>query len=266
MVYNKPLHTLYSYFMVKIWMSTDQDYKFLSSKFEQMKDYVQVSDFRTFLLFNLIDESDSMIQKLMEGGHSMRTLLYDPRGAYLYEYALSKGRLLFYVQQEDPGVSVLDKKKNKDFFDKSLSTYEQNKLLNKQDDKIGIVRLTSKMVEADDNNKVKTKFEVTRIYDDLLSFLFDIGKSRYVFVLEGDKNEPNIIFAISILLSNALNQDYVAIQAYIDKDKKYTGQFMKINSDEFSYDSVDEIKESSHSEMFHTQYLLMVKIKSFTPL
>jgi hypothetical protein len=247
-------------------MSSDKDYAFLTKKFEQMKNYVQVSDFRTFLLFNLIDESDSMIQKLMEGGHSMRTLLYEPRGAYLYEYALAKGRLVFYVKQKDPGVTTLDVNKNKKFFDGFLSTFEQSKLLNKQDDKIGIVRLTSKMVEADEKNKVETKFEVTRIYDDLLSFLFDIGKSRYVFVLEGEEDEPNIIFAISILLSNAFNQEYVAVQAYIDKEKKYTGQFLKINSDKFRYESVDEIKEASHSEMFHTQYLLMVKIKSFTPL
>lgn len=249
-------------------MSTDQDYEFLSQKFEQMKNYVQLSDLRTFLLFNLIDESDSMIQKLMEGGHSMRTILYDSRGAYLYEYALSKGRLVFYVKTPDPGndITVLDKKKHKEFFDQNLRSFEQKKLLDKKDDKIGIVRLTSKMVEADKKNKISTKFEVTRIYDDLLSFLFDIGKSRYVFVLEGKGKEPNVIFAISILLSNALNQEYVAVQAYIDKKKEYAKQFLKINSEEFTYESVDEIKEASHSEMFHSQYLLMVKIKSFKPL
>lgn len=245
-------------------MITDQDYEFLSQKFDQMKNYVELKDFRTFLLFNLIDESESMIQKLMEGGRSLRTLLHDHKGAYIYEYALAKGRLLFYVKEPVlKDTSVLDREKNKNFFDKYLSKFEQNKLLTKQDEKIGIVKLTSKMIEADNKHEISPTFEVTRIYDDLISFLFDIGKSRYIFVLDGKGDEPNIVFVISILLSNALNQDYVAVQVFIDKEKKYSGQFLKVNSEAFTYESVDEIKESSHSEMYHTDYLLMVHIKSF---
>ena len=53
---------------------------------------------------------------------------------------------------------------------------------------------------------------------------------------------------------------------YIDKEKKYSGQFLKVNSEEFTFEPVDEIKESSHSEMFHTDYLLMIHIKSLKPL
>jgi hypothetical protein len=245
-------------------MATNKDYEFLSQKFAQMKNYVELKDFRTFLLFNLIDESESMIQKLMEGGKSLRTLLHDHKGAYIYEYALAKGRLLFYVKEPAlKDTPLLDYEKHKEFFDKYLSKFEQKKLLSKQDDKIGIVRLSSKMITADEKYKISPKFEVTRIYDDFLSFLFDIGKSRYVFVLNGEGNEPNIVFAISILLSNALNQEYIAVQAYIDKKKEYKGQFLRVNSEELKYESVDEIKDASHSEMFHTDYLLMVHIKSF---
>ena len=248
---------------------SDEDYAFVEKKFKKhMKHYVELRDFRTFLLFNLIDESDSMIQKIMEGGRSMRTLLYDNRGSYIYEYALTKSRLMFYVKAPDlENTPVLDRETHQDFFDEHLSKFEQKRLLSKQDDKIGIVRLSSRMVEADTSNDLSTKFEVTRIYDDFLSFLFDIGKSRYVFVMDGkDKNEPNIVFAISILLSNALNQEYVAIQAYLDKEKKYSGQFLKVNSEKFTYESVEEITEASHSEMYHSDYLLMVHIKSFKSL
>ncbi len=246
---------------------TEQDYEYLTKKIAEMKNYVELKDFRTFLLFNLIDESESMIQKLMEGGHSIRTLLYDNKGAYLYEYALTKGRLIFYVKSPPvKDASVLDLEKNKEFFDKYLKKFEQKKLLTKQDDKIGIVKLTSKMAETDEKYEIAPKFEVTRIYDDFLSFLFDIGKSRYVFVIDGKGKEPNIVFAISILLSNALNQEYVAVQAYIDKDKKYSGQFLKVNSEEFTYEPVEEIKDASHSEMYHTDYLLLVHIKSFDSL
>jgi len=247
--------------------SSDQDYDYLTKKFAQLHNYVELKDFRTFLLFTLIDESESMIQKIMEGGRSMRTLLYDKKGAYLYEYAMTKGRLIFYVK-EPPlvNISVLEQEKHKDFFEKNLSKFERDKLLSKQDDKIGIVRLSSKMIEADVKYKITPKFEITRIYDDLLSFLFDIGKSRYIFVLQGGKGEPNVLFAISILLSNALNQEYVAVQAYLDRDKKYSGQYLRVNSEKFTYEVVNEIKESSHTEMFHTEYLLMVSIKSFNPL
>jgi hypothetical protein len=246
-------------------MSNDQDYEYLRSKLAKMNGYIQLRDFRTFLLFNLIDETDSMIQKLMDGGQSMRTLLYDTRGAYIYEYALTKGRLLFYVKNSAPKDSVIDRKKDKTLFNTYLKPFEQEKLLPKQDEKIGIVKVNSKIIEADKNHKIVPKFEITRIYDDLLSFLFDIGKSRYVFLLEVDDG-PNIIFAFSFLLSNALNQEYVAVQAYLDKDKKYTGNFLKINSDEITYESVEEIKEASISKMYHTQYILLVKIKSFDSL
>ncbi|MBN2156976.1 MAG: hypothetical protein JW776_13110 [Candidatus Lokiarchaeota archaeon] len=246
---------------------TTQDYEFLTKKFDQLKNYVELQDFRTFLLFNLIDESETMIQKLMEGGSSMRTLLYDQKGAYIYEYALTKGRLVFYVKSSAVAddITVLDRDKNKDFFSQYLSKFEQDRLFTKQENKIGIVRLSSKMVEVDEKNDIFPKFEVTRIYDDFLSFLFDIGKSKYVFVLHGGKKEPNVIFAISILLSNALNQEFVAVQAYIDRDKECTGQFLKVNSQEFTYEHADEIKESTHSDMYHNQYLLMVHIKSLKP-
>jgi len=246
---------------------TEQDYEYLTKTFAKLKNYVELRDFRTFLLFNLIDESETMIQKLMEGGRSLRTLLHDSKGAYLYEYAMTKGRLLFYVKaplMED--TAVLDREKHKEFFDEHLRKFEQKKLLTKQDDKIGLVKITSKIIEADEKYDIHPKFEVTRIYEDFLSFLLDIGKSRYVFVIDGKGDKPNIIFAISILLSNALNQEYVAIQAYIDKEKKYSGHFLKVNSEEFTYESVDEIKEASHSEMYHTDYLLLVHIKSFKPL
>ena len=246
---------------------TEQDYEYLTKTFAKLKNYVELKDFRTFLLFNLIDESESMIQKLMEGGTSLRTLLYDSKGAYLYEYAMTKGRLLFYTKAPlIEGISVLDREKNKDFFDEHLRKFEQKKLLTKQDNKIGLVKITEKMIEVDEKYKISPKFEVTRIYEDFISFLFDIGKSRYVFVIDGKGDKPNIVFAISILLSNALNQEYVAVQAYIDKEKKYSGQFLKVNSEEFAYESVDEIKEASHSEMFHTDYLLLVHIKSFKSL
>jgi hypothetical protein len=246
---------------------TEQDYEYLTKTFAKLKNYVELRDFRTFLLFNLIDESETMIQKLMEGGRSLRTLLHDSKGAYLYEYAMTKGRLLFYVKAPlIKDTSVLDREKHKEFFDEHLRKFEQKKLLTKQDDKIGLVKITSKMIEADEKYDIQPKFEVTRIYEDFLSFLFDIRKSRYVFVIDGKGDKPNIVFAISILLSNALNQEYVAIQAYIDKEKKYSGHFLKVNSEAFTFESVDEIKEASHSEMFHTDYLLLVHIKSLNPL
>ena len=97
---------------------SDEDYAFVENKFKkQMKHYVELRDFRTFLLFNLIDESDSMIQKIMEGGRSMRTLLYDNRGSYIYEYALTKSRLMFYIKAPDlENTSVLDRETHQDFF------------------------------------------------------------------------------------------------------------------------------------------------------
>jgi hypothetical protein len=246
---------------------SEEDYEYLTKIFAKLKNYVELRDFRTFLLFNLIDESESMIQKLMEGGKSLRTILYDSRGAFLYEYAMTKGRLLFYVKAPImKNTSVLDREKHKAFFDEHLKKFEQNKLLTKQDDKIGLVKLTSKMIEVDTKYEIVPDFEVTRIYEDFLSFLFDVGKSRYVFVIDGKGDSPNIVFSISILLSNALNQEYVAVHAYLDKEKKYSGQFLKVNSEEFTYESVDEIKEASHSEMFHTDYLLLVHIKSFKTL
>jgi hypothetical protein len=244
---------------------TEQDYEFLTKKFSQMKNYVELRDFRTFLLFNLTDESETIIQRMMEGGRSLRTLLHDERGAFLYEYSMTKGRLLFYVKAPLPGeMPVLEREKHKDFFDKYLSKFEQKKLLTNQDDKIGIVKVHSKMIEADLKYDISQNFEVTRVYDDFLSFLFDVGKSRYVFVIDG--KEANVVFSISILLSNALNQEYVSLNCYIDKEKKYSGQFVKVNSEEFTFECVDEIKEATHSEMFHSDYLLLVHIKSFDSL
>ncbi|MHA1112128.1 MAG: hypothetical protein ACTSRE_13550 [Promethearchaeota archaeon] len=246
---------------------TEQDYEYLTKTFAKLKNYVELKDFRTFLLFNLINESESMIQKLMGGGTSLRTILHDSKGAYLYEYAMTKGRLIFYVKApliED--ISILDREKHKTFFDEHLSKFEQKKLLTKQDDKIGIVKLTSRAIKADLKYDITPKFEVTRIYEDFLSFLFDIGKSSYVFVIDGEGNKPNIVFALSFLLSNALNQEYIAVQAFLDKEKKYSGQFLRVNSEDFTFESVDEIKEASHSEMFHSDYLLLIHIKSFKSL
>ena len=54
--------------MNKIMTVSEQDYEYLTKTFAKLKNYVELKDFRTFLLFNLIDESETMIQKLMEGG------------------------------------------------------------------------------------------------------------------------------------------------------------------------------------------------------
>ena len=46
--------------------------------------------------------------------------------------------------------SVLEREKHKDFFDKHLRKFEQKKLLTKEDDKIGIVKVNEKSIEVDE--------------------------------------------------------------------------------------------------------------------
>lgn len=247
----------------------NKDYEFANEKFKNFNGFLSIDDFRTFLLLAFSeDNEENIINRFLQGSNPNKNIFYDiQKKAYTFEMMVpSEQNIVIYYNKPLEIKSHTIKQTDKEFFDKYMSSFEQETLLNKNGS-LQIVKYMNKTGEIDKKYEKIPKYEITKIFNDFLSLLFGIGKVKSLFVLDGAENEPDIIFTFTISVSNLIKESYIPINMYIDHDKiTKNSYFMKINSEKFEYEGVEKVKEATHSDMFKNQYLLLVHIKSFTPI
>ncbi|MHA1728184.1 MAG: hypothetical protein ACTSWY_05580 [Promethearchaeota archaeon] len=243
--------------------------EYITNKFKGFKGFISVKDFRTFLLFNLSEDTsaEDMVKKMMEGGNPNKNLYYDEkRESFILEMLPAEKDLVIYLKQTLEIQKQTIKFDNKEFFNKYLSSFEQTKLLDKKGE-LRIVKYINNASEINKKYNINSNFEIVKIYEDFLSFFFAIGGGKSFFVIDGADDEPDILFIFMISISNLMGDKYIPIHVCLDYNKicKDT-QFLKINNETHNFEGVKEIKEISHAQLYNNQFVLVVHTDSFDVL
>ncbi|MHA1563424.1 MAG: hypothetical protein ACTSPA_15040, partial [Promethearchaeota archaeon] len=116
-------------------MNFEEKYEFVKEKFKSFSNYIEISNFRQFLLLILNIEGDgaeAIMRQLGLGSKTKTILPYDPLKKAYYTKVISslsmKNQLKIYIKSEKINKSLLNKSDSKIFTD-NLSDFERKNLL-----------------------------------------------------------------------------------------------------------------------------------------
>jgi hypothetical protein len=242
-----------------------KDIEIIKGKFSKFKGYITVSDFKTFLLMTFTEDTEeNMMKMMMEGGNPNRNIYWDKEKNALVMELLPPEKNLMTILKNPPDLNKqIIKLDDREFFDQYLSKFEQENLMDKKGE-IRIVEYTNFIPDLLEKHNIHPIFEISKVYNDLLSMLFGIGKVKSIFILDGEGDEPDILFSFYVSLTTLVGEKFIPVHAYADYSKICRdSQFIKYNKESHEYEGVKELMEVSHSELFKNVYILLVHVKSF---
>jgi len=253
-------------------MNFEEKYEFAKEKFKSFSNFIEISDFRQFLLLILNIEGDgaeAIMRQLGMGSEPKIILPYDPLKKTYYKKVISglsmKSQLKIYIKSKKINESLLNKSDSK-IFTENLSDFERkNNLPNKFTLIIpSIVDSLDKDQEEINNKEIIPVIE--SLYIDLAEFIVS-QNLKFIFLIEDDTADLLFTLNMSIAPDNDSSKHIQFLDLYIDEDKKIRDHtFIRMKKEEIDMEFMNEIKDSSHSENFKSHFTIIVKIKSFNPL
>ncbi|QEE16461.1 hypothetical protein DSAG12_02291 [Promethearchaeum syntrophicum] len=250
-------------------MNFEEKYEFAKEKFKTFRNYIEISDFRQFMLLILNIEGDGAeaIMRQLGMGSKTKTLLpYDPFKKAYYTKVISslsmKNQLKIYIKSEKINESLLNKSDSK-IFTENLSEYERKNLLPNK-----FALITPSVVDTLYENPEKIEKKeiipvIESLYEDLAEFIAS-QNLKYIFILEDDT--ADILFTVNMSYAPDTNSSNLIqfFDVFIDEEKKIRNHtFIRMKKDEIDMEFMNEIKEYSHSDIFKSHFTIIVKIKSF---
>ena len=253
-------------------MNFEEKYEFAKEKFKSFSNYIEISNFRQFLLLILNIEGDgaeAIMRQLGMGSKTKTILPYDPfKKAYFTKVISSlsmKNQLKIYIKSEKINESLLNKSDSK-IFTENLSEYERKNLL---PNKFALI-IPSIVDSLDENPEETDKKEITPVIESLYMDLAEFIASqnlKFIFLLEDDIADILFTVNMSYAPDNKSPKSIQFFDVYIDEDKKIRNHtFIRMKKEEIDMEFMNEIKDYSHSEIFKSHFTIIVKIKSFNLL
>jgi hypothetical protein len=253
-------------------MNFEEKYEFAREKFKSFSNYIEISNFREFLLLILNIEGDgaeAIMRQLGMGSKNKAILPYDPHRKSYYTKVISglsmKNQLKIYFKSKKINESLQNKLDSKIFTD-YLSDFERKNLLPNKFSLIipSIVDSLSEKSEKIEKKEITPVIE--SLYVDLAEFIAS-QNLKFIFLLEDDIADIFFTVNMSFAPDNNSSKQIQYFDVYIDEDKKIRNHtFIRMKKEEIDMEFMNEIKDYSHSEIFKSHFTIIVKIKSFNPL
>lgn len=243
---------------------------YITEKFKDFDGFLSIRDFKSLLLLTFYGESDeNMMRNLMEGSNPNRKLYYDrtkgTEGAFIIEMLPSERNLTVYLKQPNTIEKQIIKLDDKKFLGQFLTKFEQDNLIDKKGE-LRIIDYFNRSFDLIKKHNIVSRFEISKIYGDFLSYIIGIGKTKSIFVLDVEDG-PDVVFSFMVSISSIFDEEYIPIHAYLDHDEVCKdAMFLKINKETHEFKGVSELEEKSHTELYKNTYILIIHVKSFEPL
>jgi hypothetical protein len=252
-----------------------KDYAYALDQLKNFKNYIEITDFRPYLLMvlNLESGPDNILSQLGMGAKGKTILPYDPEKKIYYTKAMSgmsmNNQITLYYRTE-PKTDKLKNKSTDPIFTNALSAYEAKNLIPQK-----YLMICPKILDfatdafTDDAKPKPFASAIESLFIDLLEFLV-VQSPKYVFLLEGKGDAPDLVFTLNLSFDpthSAPNQ-YQYFDVFIDTDHRLRGNtFIWTKEDakeNLQISFLKEIKEEfSHSDMFNSNFTIIVPVKSF---
>ena len=255
-------------------MNYDEKYKYASEMLKEFKNFLEVSDFRKFLLLILNLEGggpEALMRQLGLGGKGKTILPYDLKRKAYFTKIMSglslASHLIIYHKTEKLSDMFLNKA-DSPMFEKVLTPFERKNLL-----PTNFMLISPQVVDYSKeglNDKMAPKEMISGIetlFDDLGEFIAS-HDLKFVFFLQGKGKKPDIAFSMNVAFTpnNDSPNDIQYFDVFVDEEMRMRDNtFIRMENDELKLEFVKEIREFSHSEMYNSHYTIIVPIDSFNP-
>jgi len=233
--------------------------------FKDFTNYIELNDFRSFLLFTLTSQipSNILAQLGMGGSKDIINLPYDPFVKIYYQKInlLSSGSLVIYVKI-DPLTDEFLLEKDNPIFKDYLNPNEIS-LAFRGKEKFLFPKVSDcSSIDLEENFKLNVK--VDDLFHSLESFLA-ITEPNILFVIDGEQtSKHDLIFAFNIMpeIPGKLNKNILKVDIYLDSEHKTKGMNYLKREEDYSLTFLKDIKEISHAELYKSAFSLIIHIKS----
>lgn len=234
--------------------------------FKDFTNFIELEDFRSYLLFTLTSQvpMDIMAQLGLGGSKEIINLPYSPEYKIYFQKInlLSAGVMIIYCKS-DPISDKYLLEKDHETFKKHLNPNEIA-LAFRGKEKFSFPLISD--CSALDNSKLTIK--VDDLFHSMESFISYL-QPNVVFVIDGKNNsDPDLIFTFNMMpqLPGRLNENVLKIDVYLDYDQKTRNVTYIKREEDYTLKYLKDIKDVSHSELYKSAYSLVSHIKSFNKL
>lgn len=237
----------------------------IHSRLDDFNGYIELKDFRDFLLFTLTSNPSNVLAQIGLGGNKEEiNLPYDPNSGIYYQKVslMTRGSVIVYTKSE----KLTDKfilEKDDEIFEKYLNQNEQN--LAFQGKEKFIFPQLSDCEAIEGNNEFQIKLRIDDLFHSLKSFLA-VSEPNILFIHEGNTSEdPDLVLALNLMPQMPVQSkdNILKVDIFLDKEQKTRDTTYLKRDEDFQLTYLKDIKEMSHSELYKSSFALILRIKSF---
>lgn len=242
-----------------------QKVKTVHKIFENFTNFIELNDFRSFLLFTLTSQvpTNILAQLGLGGNKEVINLPYDPVYKIYYQKInlISAGSLIIYVKN-DPISNEFTMSKDNSVIRSFLNPNEMD-LAFRGKEKFLLPKITD-FSTFDIDSKLTIK--VDDIFHSLESFLAVAGPN-ILFVADASiESDPDLVFAFNMMpqMPSRLDQKTLQIDVFFDQDHKTRDKNYLKREEDYTINYLKDIKEVGHAELYKSAFSLILHVKSFT--
>lgn len=235
----------------------------VNKHFKEFSHFIELEDFRAFLLLTLNSQSPNniMAQLGLGGNREIINLPFDPiRNIYFQKInLLSSSSIIIYVKADQITEKlILDK--DHEIFKQYLNVNESS-LAFRGKEKFIFPKLTDCSTFADSKLNIK-------IDDYFHSFESFIGftQPNILFVADAkNSSEPDLVFTFNMTptIPRSSEENSLKLDIFLDEDHKLKDITYIQRDEDYSIKYMKGIKEVSHADLYKSAFSLILHIKSF---
>lgn len=234
--------------------------------FENFSNFIELPDFRSFLLFTLTSQvpTNILAQMGLGGNKEVINIPYNPILKIYYQKInlISAGSLIIYVKSDPISEEFILEKDNpiiKEFLnpnEMSLAFRGKEKFL---------LPLISDCSTCNGESKFKITIKIDDLFHSLESFLA-VAEPNLLFVLGANNaQEPDLLFTFNMMpeMPSRLDQKVLKIDIFVDNEHKSKDITYIKREENFIIKYLKDIKDVSHADIYKSAYSLLLHVKSF---
>ncbi len=235
--------------------------------FENFSNFIELKDFRSFLLFTLTSQvpTNILAQIGLGGNKEVINLPYNPLFNIYYQKInlISAGSLIIYVKNE-PITDKFTLEKDHQIIKNFLTANEMN-LAFRGKEKFLLPKI-SDCSAYNNNGKSNLTIKVDDLFHSLESFLA-VAEPNLLFVVDAtNESESDILFTFNMVpeISGHIDQRVLKIDVFFDKDHKTRDKTYLKREEDYTIKFLNDIKEISHADTYKSAFSLILHVKSFS--
>jgi len=233
--------------------------------FENFSNFIELSDFRSYLLFTLTSQvpTNIMAQLGLGSNKEIINLPYNPIFNIYYQKInlISAGSLIVYTKNA-PITDKFTLDKDDPIIKKYLNINEMS-LAFRGKEKFILPKISDCSAFNVDGKLI---IKVDDLFHSLESFLA-ITEPNLLFVIDANEDLlPDLVFTFNMMpeMPRRMDQRVLKIDVFFDKEHNTRDKVYLEREENYNIKYLKDIKEVSHADLYKSAFSLIIHVKSFS--